>query len=123
LWTAEVNRLTDERAALEKGQYEAAQNEQHLRAQTQQLRLIQEWCAGVGEEMAQASYEEKHFLLRGLRVKVTCYRSDHTPRYSLQWDVGGLRPALQQLVQPLTDRDIAEFTETGLESPRSSAGG
>jgi hypothetical protein len=45
--------------------------------------------------------------LRALDVKVTVYRSDHSPRYVIEFDLSRLRKPLPDLDLPtLTDSDV-----------------
>lgn len=112
LWSQQVNQLVAQRASVEKELEKLAQAHVRRQAAVAYLQSVEQWCTALGPEIEQATYEEKRYLLRGLKTKVTCYRADHAPHYLVEWDLAGLREPLRKLLPPLTDRDIAAFCDS-----------
>src|SRR5262249_34891081 len=71
-------------------------------------RSIEDWCGMMGPVLSEATCEERRFLMRGLAVRVECYRQEHTPRYTIAWIVAGLKPQLRGL-------DLPRFTDAGVK--------
>jgi hypothetical protein len=66
------------------------------------MKSIEEWRRTLEPAIADATYEEKRCLLRGLVLKVTCFRKDHEHRYYVDWDLAGLDEKLRSLLPSLT---------------------
>jgi site-specific DNA recombinase len=112
LWTQQVNMLLPQKAALEKELDEMGRAAQHRQTAYDYLRTVEDWCEALGPEIMLASYEERRYLLRGLKTKVTCYKQDHDPRYIIEWDLARLQSSLRQLLPNLTDKDIEAFYDS-----------
>jgi DNA invertase Pin-like site-specific DNA recombinase len=111
LWSQQVTNLVAQRTGALKELDDLDQAQRRREAAVAYLQSVEQWCAALGPEIEQATYEEKRYLLRGLKTKVTCYRADHTPHFVADWDLAGLRESLRKLLPPLTDRDIAAFSD------------
>ncbi len=111
LWTQQVNQLLPQKAALEKELAELGHDAQRRQMAYDYLKTVEDWCEALGPEIMLASYEEKRYLLRGLKTKVTCYKQDHDPRYIIEWDLARLQSSLRQLLPNLTNKDIESFYE------------
>lgn len=66
----------------------------------------------IMQKIIQASYEERRYLLRGLKTKVTCYKTGHDPRYVIEWDMARLQEPLRNLLPNFTDKDVAAIYES-----------
>ncbi|MBA2682794.1 MAG: recombinase family protein [Ktedonobacteraceae bacterium] len=111
LWDRQVTILVAQRKALEKALDELNQGGQRRKEAYQYIQTIEDWCQALGPEIMEASYEEKRYLLRGLKTKVTCYRADHDPRYLVEWDLAHLHEPLRKLLPNLTEKDVARLSE------------
>jgi hypothetical protein len=101
--------LAEKISALERELILAERGQESREAALLYLRSIEEWSSALGAAMADASHEEKRFLIRGLKTRVTCYSTHHDPRYIIEFDLAKLRESLRQLLPRLTDRDIAAY--------------
>jgi hypothetical protein len=100
-----------ELAAQERGlrtelaELEASHRKQKMAAE--HLRSIEHWVSALGSTLQETTYTERRQLLRALDVKVTVFRSDHMPRYVIQFDLSRLSKPLPELDLPaLTDSDV-----------------
>jgi site-specific DNA recombinase len=112
LWTRQFDLLIPQQAALEQELGDVDKNDQRRRAAYDYLKTVEDWCEALGPEIMLASYEEKRYLLRGLKTKVTCYKLDHDPRYVIEWDLSRLQSSLRQLLPNLTNKDIDAFFQS-----------
>jgi site-specific DNA recombinase len=106
LWTQQVNLLMPQKAALEEELADLGHAAQRRQRAYDYLKTVEDWCEVLGPEIQLASYEERRYLLRGLKTKVTCYKLDHDPRYFIDWDLARLHSSLRQLLPKLTNKDI-----------------
>jgi hypothetical protein len=107
LWNSKVEELAVQERDLrnELAQLEASHRKQKLAAE--HLRSIEQWVSALGSTLQETTYAERRQFLRALDVKVTVYRSDHTPRYVIHFDLSRLRKPLPDLDLPtLTDSDV-----------------
>jgi hypothetical protein len=74
------------------------------------MATFEQWCKALGSSLDNITYEEKRWLLHAFDVRVTVYRTDHLPRYTLEWDASHLRQPFNKLLMPkMTDTDIREL--------------
>jgi hypothetical protein len=74
------------------------------------LKTLTAWCRAIGESLDELTYEEQRTFLHVFEVRVTVYRSDHTPRYVLEWDASKLRSPYEGMILPrMTDQEIVEI--------------
>jgi hypothetical protein len=118
VWSNQVNQLVPQQIALQKDLVDLERARASRGAAVTYLRTIEDWCVALGPAIAEATYEEKRYLIRGLKTKVTCFRRTHDPYYIVEWDLAGLHETLRHLLPRLTDRDIASFCDSGLFSSR-----
>jgi len=59
-----------------------------------QIETFEQWGHLVVSQIAQATYEQKRQALYGLGVKVTVWRSEHMPRYTMASTFQGLTDGL-----------------------------
>lgn len=112
MWTGQVDHLMEQKAALQKELVVVVGDHERRRAAFDYLRIIEDWCEALGPEIINSTYEEKRYLLRGLKTKVTCWRMDHDPRFLIEWDLSRLQEPLRKLLPSLTDKDMAHIYES-----------
>jgi hypothetical protein len=112
LWTQQVTLLLPQKAALEQELVNLDHAAHSRHAAYDYLKTVEDWCEALGPKIQVASYEERRYLLRGLKTKVTCFKSDHDPRYVIEWGLAHLQRSLRQLLPNLTDKDMAAIYES-----------
>ena len=70
-----------------------------------------EWAGELGAVIAEATYEEKRYLLWRLKARMVCYWGDHDPDVVVKWALAGLRE-VYHLLPKLTDKHSAAVCET-----------
>jgi hypothetical protein len=106
-WEHEIEGLLAQRAEAREQLQRLEELRQGREGALLYMRSIEEWSRTLEPASAEATYEEKRFLLRGLGLKVTCFRKDHDPRYYVDWNLAGLDEKLRSLLPSLTSQEIA----------------
>jgi site-specific DNA recombinase len=94
--TEQIRHLTAERDRL---QHDAHENANHAA----QVASLAEWARSVAGRLAGFTYQQKRVALYALGVRVTLWRADHTPRYTITYDFKGLNAGTAcDIVSPTT---------------------
>lgn len=107
-WAMQLQQLLPEQRTLQEHIADLQRLHAARSAATTYLDTVEQWAKELGSAIADATYEEKRYLLRGLRARVTCYRADHDPHFLVEWDLAGLREVYHHLLPALTDQEIAQ---------------
>src|SRR5262249_33252884 len=80
-WEHEIEGLLAQRAEAREQLQRLEELRQGREGALLYIKSIEEWYQTLESAIAESTYEEKRFLLRGLGLKVTCYRKDRDWRY------------------------------------------
>lgn len=109
-----INALGEQRRNLEQQREEIASRHEQARRRKNELDGVLDFCEKVGQTLrGDLDYDTKRLALHALGVRVYVWRTDHDPRFLIEWSL----PSDEEETYVASDRDLAS-----VETPSTSGG-